>query len=198
MTKFKGFWYSMIVFFNGSAKEKEMSCPVKSNPAQPLQDIAEYKIRRQEIAQYDEPIEGIFYIISDEIIPDYYSECLFSEVDSSPIAEANRLHPRKRVMYCFHFYRNYIRHAYKDIAFSPNEKSLPRGRVEKSFNESATIKIDKCYYSNESIIKQILKLYRLTGKVTVESTPFYLCTQCRSADSDYGHARYTINGGRSC
>jgi hypothetical protein len=160
----------------------------------PKQPRASYETRRNEISDNNEQIEGVFYIINDRLVPDYYSECLFSEVDYNPFSSRNKQNPRKRAMFHYLFYKHYIQDVYSDIALSKSEKSLPRGRVEKSHKKSAMIKIDNCYYQNEKIIMQIIELYRLTGEVSIESTSNYYCPKCAGMVRDNYVMQYTWIG----
>ena len=131
----------------------------------------DYTSRRKEIADSDEPIEGIFYIIDNKIVPDYVSECLFSEAN-------DRDNPRKRRMYHDQFYPNYIRTAYRDAATSHDHRSLPRGRIEKVGDNMTSVFLDHCYFKDEIMIHQIITLYRLRGNISVISAVTHRCPAC--------------------
>jgi len=60
------------------------------------QPLTVYENRRKEIEESGEPIEGIFYLYGGQIIPDYYSECLFSD----------RNNIRRTLMYHSNFFPN--------------------------------------------------------------------------------------------
>jgi len=165
----------------------------------PKQPNSSYETRRIEIAQSNEQIEGVFYIVNGQVVPDYYSECLFSEVDSDSFSSRNQQNSYKCAMLHSVFYKNYIQSVYEDIAVSKDENSLPRGRVQKSSDESASIIIDKCYYDDEDMIKRIIELYRLSGKVSIVNTPNYLCPNCVRTVKDFSYMQYTwMNGMSDC
>ncbi|MCL2398632.1 MAG: hypothetical protein FWC91_02665 [Defluviitaleaceae bacterium] len=145
-----------------------------------------YETRRHEVENSDEPIEGIFYIHNGQLIPDYYSECLFSEIiNINPLARSNSKNPHLRAMRHECFYGNYINKVYAG-EFAGSD-FLPRGRISKVDAELTHIFIDKCYFKDEDMLKQLVKLYRLYGmKLTVCSTTMYCCNVCQK---DEAHLR---------
>ena len=148
-----------------------------------------YESRRSGIKESNEPIEGIFFIIGGLLVPDYYSECLFSEVDVNPFSEINKRNPYKRAMYHDYFFRRYIAYAYKDIASGVD--LIPRGRVRKMINASPNILIDMCHFNNEGLMADIIKLYRISGDILVANNSEYRCLACR-IEGCYDAASYVI------
>ena len=118
----------------------------------------------------------IFYIIDGQIVPDYYSECLFTEIDVSPASERNLINPHKRAMYSWIFYDNYIKHVFKELAH--DSKVIPRGRVAKLAHDMAGIHIDKCFFNDEKMIQQIIEVYRLPDNVMVMMSNKHRCVDC--------------------
>ena len=140
----------------------------------PSPDLEKYKVRRKEIADSDEPIEGVFYIIDDIIVPDYYSECLFSEADTYTISHSQN--PRRRKMYCPDFYFDYICKVYRSVAHPFDYNFLPRGRVRKirAVKDSPpAIYVDRCYLRNLNITRQLIELYRLPKDIEIITTSQY-------------------------
>ena len=148
-----------------------------------------YETRRKEIADSTEPIEGIFYIIDGKLVPDYYSECLFSEVATNPLSEINIQNPRKCAMYSWIFFDHYVKHVYDGVACRFD--MLPHGRVRKMTSEMAAISIDFCYFNNEDILQQIKELYRLPKTIRVISYHDYCCPNC--AGSTFGLSSKTLS-----
>lgn len=132
-----------------------------------LPPIIEYETRKKEIEESTEPIEGIFYIHNGCVIPDYYSECLFSDEENPVRAE----------MYHHRFYRNYMRRRFTEL-FSSNEKSIPRGRIAGTLSDPV-IYIDKCYKQNMVILNRIKELYHLTSTVVMTNND-YSCPICHN------------------
>lgn len=132
-----------------------------TNNEKDLPPLSAYENRRKEIAESDEPIEGIFYLYHNTVIPDHYSECLISDKEN----------PLRRKMYHSHFYADYMRNKFKELDYS--EKSIPRGRIQFKM-----ILIDKCYKENQEIIERLKELYRLPEKTTVLNNMQYRCSIC--------------------
>jgi hypothetical protein len=127
-----------------------------------LLPLSDYESRRQDIQESLEPVDGIFYLYHDEIVPDYYSECLSSD----------KKNPLRKKMYHMHFYPNYMVRKFNTLCYC-GETSLPRGRVDETM-----IFIDKCFEKNETIINQLKKLYRLSGEPFILTFDEYTCPGC--------------------
>jgi len=126
-----------------------------------LPPLSDYETRRKEITESTEPIDGIFYLYNGMVIPDYYSECLLSDLENL----------RRDKMYHSHFYPEYMTRKFEGLYC--DEKSLPRGRAEHSI-----IMIDTCYSQNTEIIKQLKDLYRLRDDFSVITNVDYCCPKC--------------------
>ena len=135
------------------------------------QPLTAYEIRRKEIEESSEPVEGIFYLYNGQIIPDYYSECLFSDRDNI----------RREAMYHFRFYPDYMKKKFDALA--NDEKTLPRGRIVAT-GSMTTLYIDKCYFNDTDTIRKLIELYRLPGRIDVMSNTEYRCPACYN-----GHGR---------
>jgi len=133
-----------------------------------LPPLHAYETRRKEIAESIEPIDGIFYLYNDMIVPDYYSECLHSDLSNL----------RRNKMYHLHFYPEYMSRKFDGLYY--NEKSLPRGRVCHSI-----IMIDTCYSQKTEIIKQLKGLYRLPDNFSVATSNDYCCPKCQDSAETY-------------
>jgi|GEM_PF-2353606 len=129
------------------------------------QPLNVYESRRKEIEESGEPIEGIFYLYDGQIIPDYYSECLFSDRNNN----------RRTLMYHSNFFPNYIWKKYNGLTYGV--KSLPRGRIVET-GAATTIYIDKCYFNDTDTISKLKQLYRLSGRIDVMSYTEYHCPAC--------------------
>ena len=140
------------------------------------QPSSSYESRRLAVEKSTEQIEGIFYILDGKIIPDYYSECLFSKVEAGFFSDANKQNPRKRAMYHDYFFKHYVSGICGDIA--SHAKHLPRGRVEKRSEESSNILIDQCYFKDEEMLRNVIGFYRLSGRITVSTNYDYRCPDC--------------------
>lgn len=130
-----------------------------------LPPLTAYETRKKEIEESPEPIEGIFYIRDGRIIPDFYSECLFSDEDN----------PLRAVMYHHEFYPNYMRRRFTDLVRS-DEKSIPRGRVAGTLSDPV-IYIDKCYKQDADMLNRVKKLYHLPNTVVMPHND-YSCPDC--------------------
>ena len=157
-----------------SLKKVLETLEIQSSP-QP-QPPSAYESRRSSIEESSEPIEGIFFIIDEKLVPDYYSECLFSEVDANPVSSKNKQHPRKCMMYHEYFFDHYISGKYKGIGCPA--KATPRGRVQKEPSDKKKILIDGCYFNDGNMIKQVIELYRLSGEISVTTSSEYRCAVC--------------------
>ena len=133
-----------------------------------LPPLSDYETRRKEIIESTEPIDGIFYLYNGMVIPDYYSECLHSDLSNL----------RRNKMYHLHFYPEYMSRKFDGLYY--NEKSLPRGRVCHSI-----IMIDTCYSQNTEIIKQLKGLYRLPDNFSVATSNDYCCPKCQDSAETY-------------
>lgn len=134
-----------------------------------LPPLTAYETRKKDVEESAGPIEGIFYLHDGRIIPDYYSECLFSDKDN----------PCRKEMYHFHFSPNYMRRKFAD-KYIPDEKFIPRGRIAGTAG-APFIFIDKCYEQDADILRQLRELYRLPD-VKVVSNPNYRCPACYKHD----------------
>lgn len=67
--------------------------------------LLEYEQRRPKILASSEPVEGIFYIYRNQIIPDYKTEILESESLVFPAFNDDDFHSE---MYHIYFYHNYM------------------------------------------------------------------------------------------
>lgn len=130
--------------------------------------ISCYAQRREEVHYSSEPVQGIFYILDGQIVPDYYSECLFSESYNPS--------PRTRARYHKQFYYNYMMKTYSGLSL--DETSLPRGRID-NLDGKAMLYIDICYSENSEILEQIEKLYRLPANTVKMKSKKYTCPACR-------------------
>ena len=130
-------------------------------PEEPLPPLSAYEVRKQDIQDSGEQIEGIFYIYDGRIIPDYYSECLISDTHS----------PYRKAMYHLKFFPNYMRRKYDGLGYS--EKSVSRGRIFRN-----VIYIDYCYADNTELLYTLRELYRLPPKMSVGTTEDYRCPNC--------------------
>ena len=151
--------------------------------------LSVYESRKNNIAESSEPIEGVFFIIDGKLVPDYYSECLFSEVDTVLFSARNKQNPYKRAMYHDYFLEHYISNVYKGILYA---KMIPRGRIQKLDTEIANILIDKCYFNDEALIQQIVKLYRLPRKILVSNNYDYQCPACINKDINDNLMNYVL------
>jgi len=129
-------------------------------------DLSRYENRRQELIESDQPIMGIFYILNDVIIPDYYTECFFSNAHT----------PLSKERYHSDFYAKYIRKKYPE--FTGGEKQIPRGRMEPQ-GRNSLLYIDKCYAENMEIIEEIKRLYKVHGTCHIVTSESYTCPKCR-------------------
>jgi|GEM_PF-2253725 len=161
----------------------------ENNPLRP-QPLSTYESRRSSIEESDEPIEGIFFIIDGKLIHDYYSECLFSEIDIGLFSAKNQQNPHKLAMYHDYFFENYIKNVYKGIASTA--KKIPRGRIQKLCDEESNIFIDKCYFNDEALIQQIVNLYRLSGEISILNFADYRCPACSIPIKNDDLMRYTL------
>lgn len=168
--KAKGFFLTLLE----KLKKEWFEIPDKANrqyeiiepePEPERPPLTAYEVRRIEIAESTEPIEGIFYLLDGQIIPDYYSECLFSD----------KTNPLREAMYHTHFYPYYMMKKYDGLTLG--EKSLPRGRISGTAT-SPIIYIDRCYFENRAIIIELIDLYRLPEKIDLSSHSNYLCPAC--------------------
>lgn len=144
--------------------------------------LAEYEVRRKAIEESGEPIEGIFYLYNGQIIPDYYSECLFSDKHNL----------RREAMYHFNFHPDYMLRKFEGLAYG--EKSLPRGRIIVT-GAGTIIYIDQCYFNDAGIISRLIELYRLNGKIEVMTHLEYRCPACHDGPgrlNNYGLMSYTF------
>ncbi len=138
-----------------------------------IQSLQRYETRRTSILESKESIEGIFFVYNNQIIPDYYSECLESDSvgfncfrnDGSP----------QREMYLKRFFENYLVQKYPELKGRCTEASLPRGRTSV-LSTRKILKIDRCLLENESIMKEIKSLYRLPDDIDIELV--YTCSRC--------------------
>jgi len=131
--------------------------------------LSVYESRKKEIQESSRLVEGIFYIYNGQIIPDFYSECLVSDVDN----------PCRKDMYHMCFYPNYMKRKFRNLSYS--EKSIPRGRI-LGRPTPPVVFIDKCYEKNMDIISQLKNLYRLPENVLVLSGLNYCCPDCSDED----------------
>ena len=169
----------ILNFYKDDALNKELKgFNIVDTPQQ--QFLSAYEVRRQEINESNEPIEGIFYIYNDQIVPDYYSECLFSQVESNIFSKVNKQNPRKCAMYHTDFFKHYIRGVYEEVGY--NEKFLPRGRVLKTSKDAANMLIDGCYFNDKNMIRQLVKLYRLSGDIIISTNMDYQCVKCKNTN----------------
>lgn len=160
--------------FNSETDDTKEDVKVIPEPKEPLKNlppISAFEIRRTEISNSTEPIEGIFYIYKDVLIPDYYSEC----VESDSLLFKNELNSNDRRMKMYHsdFYNNYMKIKYPEL--SNDENSIPRGRV--NLKPVKTLYIDKCYMDNKDILAKIIDLYRLPDSIIIFYE--YYCMQCK-------------------
>jgi len=139
--------------------------------------LEKYENRSQEIQNSTEPIEGIFFIYGNKIIPDYYTECLESESVCMNCWRSYR--DIRQQMYLETFYHNYMIYKYPELKYISigKEKHLPRGRTSVYFTDK-TLLLDKCYINNIEILDQIFKLYRLPSDTMI--IPCYTCSNCIS------------------
>lgn len=158
------------ILYNTSGGENihESSLTAQNAKNLDLPPVLAYETRRKEIAESIEPIDGIFYLYDDMIVPDYYSECLLSDLRNL----------RRNKMYHSHFYPEYMTRKFDGLSY--NEKSLPRGRVDHCI-----IMIDTCYSQNTEIIKQLKGLYRLPDNFSIASTMDYCCPKCHGSVETY-------------
>ena len=82
--------------FSDPQKESDILSVEKAIKAHPP---SAYKSRKNGIEESNEPIERVFFIIDDRLVPDYYSECLFYEVDFNPFSVINKQNSYRRFMY---------------------------------------------------------------------------------------------------
>lgn len=139
---------------------KESACIEK--PKTSLIDLTVYEVRRQELEESTDSIEGIFYIFRDEIILDCVSECLRSDKDNI----------RRDKMYHDKFYSAYMRKKFEGLPL--NEKAIPRGRVTADM-----IYVDLCYSDDLDTLAKIKTLYRLPEKIRIIQGKSYSCPNCQ-------------------
>ena len=158
--------------------------PVKTPPPQevpsqnaikPEQCLEKYETKCQDIQNSTEPIEGIFFIYKDKIVPDYFTECLKS--DSVCMNCWRPYGDIRRQMYLQTFYHNYMINKFPELKYIWNEESLPRGRTVVYFT-SKVLFLDKCYINNFEMIDKILNLYRLPKDTMI--IEHYTCSNCNS------------------
>lgn len=143
------------------------------------QPLAAYESRRYDVEKSSEPIEGIFFIIGDKLVPDYYSECLFSAIDTDTFSKVNKQNLYKRSMFHDYFFLHYIRYVYVDFTETvDNAKLIPRGRVKKQDSNQPGILIDMCRFNDEGLLADIIELYRLNGEISVINNSDYRCPAC--------------------
>lgn len=163
--------YSMLRSKGGDCNNAHDKVDANSQQTQKLPLLSVYEIRRKEVEESLEPVNGIFYIYNNEIIPDYNSECLVSKADSQ----------NKKHMYHSYFYLNYMKRKFTELP--DGEKSLPRGRIE-NIPGNTFVFIDKCYSKDEEVLLKLRELYRIPGKITVTSLN-YNCPDCMCGEQEY-------------
>ncbi len=138
-----------------------------------LPDLSKYENRQSGLKESSEPIQGIFYIYKNRIVPDYYSECLASEavMFNGYLPESDR----RRNMYSYRFFADYMKYKYPELC-PLSFTSIPRGRVSVACKPLEIIYIDKCYKNNQSIINEVIELYRLKNISIIDN---YTCGDCR-------------------
>lgn len=135
--------------------------------------LEKYENRNQYIQNSTEPIEGIFFIYQNNIIPDYYTECLESE---SVCMNCYRSHNDiRRQMYLLTFHQKYMTKKFPELKYYMNEKALPRGRTSVHF-QNKVLFLDECYVDDTEMIEEIFNLYRLPHDTMI--IPHYNCLNC--------------------
>ena len=159
------------LFFQIKNDKSEKEPP--TNTVIPDLCLEKYENRSPEIKNSNEPIEGIFFIYNNQIIPDYYTECLESEsVCMNCYRSPSDI---RRQMYLITFYENYMANKFPELKRTWNEKALPRGRTGVHFS-TKVLYLDECYADNAEILNQIYKLYRLPCNTMI--IPHYTCSKC--------------------
>lgn len=161
--KFKNFLFAPLDkdnMHNRGSKEAEPMQIKKTEIELPA--LVEYEVRRPEVEESSESIDGIFYLYGGAIIADHYSECCAADTDN--LCRKNMNHDK--------FYINYMRKKFDGLRM--NDRSIPRGRVTGNM-----LYLDFCYIDDTETIAKIKKLYRLPDAVTLVKGKNYSCPACK-------------------